>query len=154
MKKISALILIFCLIFYAISFAKETNSETNSTAKVITQKAEKVKNSKTKEPLIYYPVPYIPVLKDLRYDADNSAILKSGNVITGMLVFKGNYSAKSLIDFYRVQMKNNGWKEIGSFSSKITFIAYKRPGGSAFISVSEGYFSSELRIVVILTETK
>ncbi|WP_038056661.1 hypothetical protein [Thermodesulfobacterium hydrogeniphilum] len=150
MKKVFVLFFVFCLIFYVVSFAQETNS----TVEVITPKAEKVKNSQAKESLIYYPVPYIPVLKDLRYDANNSAILKSGNVITGMLVFKGNYSAKSLIDFYKVQMKNNGWKEIGSFSSKITFIAYKRPGGSAFISVSEGYFSTELRIVVILTENK
>lgn len=100
--------------------------------------------------LVYYPVPFIPVLKDLRYDGDKSALLKTGFHITGMLVFKGNYSSKSLVEFYRVQMKNQGWEEVGSFSSKITFIAFSRPEGQAFIAISEGLFLTELRIVVIL----
>lgn len=99
---------------------------------------------------VYYPVPFIPVLKDLRYDSDKSALLKTGSHITGMLVFKGNYSSKSLVEFYRVQMKNQGWEEVGSFSSKITFIAFSRPEGQAFIAISEGFFFTELRIVVIL----
>lgn len=100
--------------------------------------------------LVYYPVPYVPVLKDLRYDSERSALLKTGSYITGMLVFKGNYSPKSLVEFYRVQMKNQGWEEIGSFTSKITFIAFSRPEGQAFIAISEGLFLTELRIVVIL----
>lgn len=104
--------------------------------------------------LVDYPVPFIPVLKDLRYDNEKSALLKTKNYITGMLVFKGNYSAKSLVEFYRVQMKNQGWEEVGSFSSKITFIAFSRPEGQAFIAISEGYFLTELRIVVILKTIK
>ncbi|AIH04582.1 MULTISPECIES: hypothetical protein [Thermodesulfobacterium] len=102
--------------------------------------------------LVYYPVPFIPVLKDLSYQGEQSALLKTDKIITGMLVFKGNYKANSLLEFYRVQMKNNGWEEVGSFTSKITFVAYKRPEGHAFISVSEGYFSTELRIVIIFNK--
>ncbi len=146
MRKTLVLLLILFFSVCSLSFAKNFNNST------LVPKNKTKKTLKNKESLIYYPVPYIPVLKDMKYDSDNSAILKSGNTIIGMLVFRGSYTAKDLIDFYKVQMKNNGWKEIGSFSSKITFIAYKRPGGSAFISVSEGYFSTELRIVVILTQ--
>jgi len=120
---------------------------------VITPQAEEVKSQKIKD-LIYFPVPYIPVLKDLEYQAENSALLRTGGVLTGMLVFKGKYTLKSLVEFYKVQMINQGWEEIGAFSSKITFIAYKRPEGTAFISISQGWYYAELRIVVMLSGIK
>ncbi|RLG14915.1 hypothetical protein DRN69_03725, partial [Candidatus Pacearchaeota archaeon] len=88
------------------------------------------------------------------YQAENSALLRTGGVLTGMLVFKGKYTLKSLVEFYKVQMINQGWEEIGAFSSKITFIAYKRPEGTAFISISQGWYYAELRIVVMLTGIK
>ncbi len=103
---------------------------------------------------IYYPVPNVPVLKGLNYDPSESAILKTGGILTGMLVFKGNYKASSLVEFYRVQMKNLGWKEVGSFTSKTTFLAFKREDGQAFISLKEGLFQTEIRIIVFLTGVK
>ena len=147
MKKF--LIFIFINLFiFSIVFAQEKPN-----VEVITPQAEEVKSQKMKD-LIYFPVPYIPVLKDLEYQAENSALLRTGEVLTGMLVFKGKYTLKSLVEFYKVQMKNQGWEEIGAFSSKITFIAYKRPEGTAFISISQGWYYAELRIVVMLTGVK
>lgn len=147
MKKF--LIFIFINLFiFSIVFAQEKPN-----VEVITPQAEEVKSQKMKD-LIYFPVPYIPVLKDLEYQAENSALLRTGEVLTGMLVFKGKYTLKSLVEFYKVQMRNQGWEEIGAFSSKITFIAYKRPEGTAFISISQGWYYAELRIVVMLTGVK
>ncbi|MCU4138027.1 MAG: hypothetical protein MW689_001598 [Thermodesulfobacteria bacterium] len=147
MKKF--LIFIFINLFiFSIVFAQEKPN-----VEVITPQAEEVKSQKIKD-LIYFPVPYIPVLKDLEYQAENSALLRTGGVLTGMLVFKGKYTLKSLVEFYKVQMVNQGWEEIGAFSSKITFIAYKRPEGTAFISISQGWYYAELRIVVMLTGVK
>jgi len=147
MKKF--LIFIFINLFaFSIVFAQEKPN-----VKVVTPRAEEVNSQKMKD-LIYFPVPYIPVLKDLEYQAENSALLRTGGVLTGMLVFKGKYTLKSLVEFYKVQMINQGWEEIGAFSSKITFIAYKRPEGTAFISISQGWYYAELRIVVMLTEVK
>ena len=147
MKKF--LIFIFINLFiFSIVFAQEKPN-----VEVITPQAEEVKSQKMKD-LIYFPVPYIPVLKDLEYQAENSALLRTGGVLTGMLVFKGKYTLKSLVEFYKVQMVNQGWEEIGAFSSKITFIAYKRPEGTAFISISQGWYYAELRIVVMLTGIK
>jgi len=147
MKKF--LIFIFINLFiFSIVFAQEKPN-----VEVITPQAEEVKSQKMKD-LIYFPVPYIPVLKDLEYQAENSALLRTGEVLTGMLVFKGKYTLKSLVEFYKVQMRNQGWEEIGAFSSKITFIAYKRPEGTAFISISQGWYYAELRIVVMLTGIK
>ena len=147
MKKF--LIFIFINLFiFSIVFAQEKPN-----VEVITPQAEEVKSQKVKD-LIYFPVPYIPVLKDLEYQAENSALLRTGGVLTGMLVFKGKYTLKSLVEFYKVQMINQGWEEIGAFSSKITFIAYKRPEGTAFISISQGWYYAELRIVVMLTGVK
>ena len=147
MKKF--LIFIFINLFiFSIVFAQEKPN-----VEVITPQAEEVKSQKIKD-LIYFPVPYIPVLKDLEYQAENSALLRTGGVLTGMLVFKGKYTLKSLVEFYKVQMVNQGWEEIGAFSSKITFIAYKRPEGTAFISISQGWYYAELRIVVMLTGIK
>ena len=147
MKKF--LIFIFINLFiFSIVFAQEKPN-----VEVITPQAEEVKSQKIKD-LIYFPVPYIPVLKDLEYQAENSALLRTGEVLTGLLVFKGKYTLKSLVEFYKVQMVNQGWEEIGAFSSKITFIAYKRPEGTAFISISQGWYYAELRIVVMLTGVK
>lgn len=103
---------------------------------------------------ISYPVPNVPVLKGLNYQPSESAILKTGGILTGMLVFKGNYKASALVEFYRVQMKANGWQEIGSFTSKTTFLAFKRPDGQAFISISESWYQTELRIIVFITSVK
>lgn len=147
MKKFFIFIFINFFIF-SIVFAQEKPN-----VEVITPQAEEVKSQKMKD-LIYFPVPYIPVLKDLEYQAENSALLRTGEVLTGMLVFKGKYTLKSLVEFYKVQMRNQGWEEIGAFSSKITFIAYKRPEGTAFISISQGWYYAELRIVVMLTGVK
>ena len=147
MKKFLIFIFINLFIFSMVFAQEEPNVE------VITPQAEEVKSQKMKD-LIYFPVPYIPVLKDLEYQAENSALLRTGEVLTGMLVFKGKYTLKSLVEFYKVQMRNQGWEEIGAFSSKITFIAYKRPEGTAFISISQGWYYAELRIVVMLTGVK
>ena len=129
-------------------------SQAKSSSQAKVSQAKKVKQTKKEKALIYYPVPYIPVLKDLRYIADKSAILHTENIVTGMLVFKANYNAKALLEFYKTQMRNNGWREVGSFTSTITFIAYKRPEGNAFISITESAFSTELRIVIILKNIK
>lgn len=139
LKRLASLIISFLILVFSQAYGQEVidlSKEINVTGQA--------------KDLVYYPVPFIPVLKDLRYDSDKSALLKTGSHIAGMLVFKGNYSSKSLVEFYRVQMKNQGWEEVGSFSSKITFIAFSRPEGQAFIAISEGFFFTELRIVVIL----
>ncbi|MCX8042246.1 MAG: hypothetical protein N3A56_07115 [Thermodesulfobacteriaceae bacterium] len=109
--------------------------------------AEEVKN-------LNYPIPYIPVLKDLNYKPERSALLKTENFLTGTLVFTGRYSGSSLVEFYRVQMRAQGWEEIGSFASKVIFLAFRRPEGYAFISISEGMILTEVRIVTILSGIK
>jgi len=143
------------LLFVFINFfiVSTVFAQEKSNVEVVIPKAEEVKTQKTKE-LIYFPVPFIPVLKDLEYQAEKSALLRTGKILTGMLVFRGNYKPNSLIEFYKVQMKNHGWEEIGAFSSKVTFIAYKRPEGTAFISISQGWYYTELRIVVMLNQIK
>ena len=112
---------------------------------------ENPKDVKTVENPIDFPAPYIPILKDLKYQADKSALLKTTKILTGMLVYKGRYKAKDLVDFFRTQMASQGWHEVGSFTSKMTFLAYKRPEGTAFISITEGPFYTEVRIVVVLS---
>jgi hypothetical protein len=147
MKKLLIIFFINFFVFF-LAFAQEKPK-----VEVVTPQAEEVKSPEKKD-LTYFPVPFIPVLKDLDYQAEKSALLRTGDLLTGMLVFRGNYSPKSLVEFYKVQMVNQGWEEIGSFSSKIIFLAYKRPEGTAFISVSEGWYYTELRIVVILSQVK
>ncbi|GEM_PF-950570 len=117
-------------------------------AKVPVEKPAKVK---TVENPVEFPVPYVPILKDWKYQSDQSAILKTTKILTGMLVYKVKYKANDLISFYRTQMPGQGWHEVGSFTSKVAFLAYKRPEGTAFISIKEGSFYTEVRIVVVLT---
>jgi len=142
--------LFFLLILY---FPFLIYAQQKPEVEVTTPEITEIKPEEKKD-LVYFPIPYIPVLKDLEYQSEKSALLRTGDTLTGMIVFRGNYSPKSLVEFYRVQMKNQGWEEVGSFSSKVIFIAYKRPEGTAFISVSEGWYYTELRIVVILSKVK
>lgn len=103
---------------------------------------------------ITFPIPHIPILRGLDYQPSQSALLKTGTILTGMLVFKGNYKASSLVEFYRAQMKAQGWEEIGSFTSKTTFLAFRRPDGQAFIGITEGWINTEVRIIVFLSGVK
>ncbi len=149
MKKFLFLVFIFInFSFYSLIYAQEKPQ-----IEVITPETTQIKPEEKKD-LIYFPIPYIPILKDLEYQPEKSALLRTGDILTGMLVFKGTYSPKALVDFYKVQMKNQGWEEVGSFSSKVIFIAYKRPEGTAFISISQGWYNTELRIVIILSKIK
>ncbi len=138
MRKIF-LFLFSLMLFTGVSFAQER-------VEVITP--ERIETSQAD---ITYPIPYIPVLRGLDYQPAQSALLKTGNILTGMLVFKGNYKPGALVEFYRIQMRAQGWEEIGSFTSKTTFLAFRRPDGQAFISISEGWFSTEVRLIVFLT---
>lgn len=103
---------------------------------------------------ITYPIPHIPILRGFDYQPNQSALLKTGTLLTGMLVFKGNYKASSLVEFYRAQMKAQGWEEIGSFTSTTTFLAFRRPDGQAFIGITEGWINTEVRIIVFLSGVK
>jgi len=141
-KKIFIILFFFFFLFTTQAFTQEEKVEV-----VTPQKVEG-------EGEILYPVPYIPVLKDLSYQPSESAVLKTGSLLTGMLVFKGNYKMSSLVEFYRVQMKAQGWQEVGSFTSHTTFLAFRRPEGQAFISMKEGWVQTEVRIIVFLTGVK
>lgn len=141
MKKI---LLMFIVGFFLINFPLFAQEK----VEVLTPEKFEVKEE------ISYPIPNIPVLKELSYQPSESAILKTGGTITGMLVFKGKYKIPSLVEFYRIQMRANGWEEVGSFTSKTTFLAFKRPEGQAFISLSEGWVQTTIRIIFFVTGVK
>ncbi|MCX7873930.1 MAG: hypothetical protein N2327_05830 [Caldimicrobium sp.] len=100
---------------------------------------------------ITFPIPYIPILRGMDYQPGKSALLKTGTILTGMLVFKSGYKPTSLVEFYRTQMRAQGWEELGSFTAKTTFLAFRRPDGQAFIGITEGWTSTEVRIIVFLS---
>jgi hypothetical protein len=145
MKKVIALISAFYLLLsFTNLYAQESKVEVSSPERV------EIVQPKEKTSPVYYPLPYVPVLTELDYKPDKSAIFKSGKVLTGMLVFSGNIKSSALIEFYRTQMRLQGWEEVGAFSSKINFLSFRRPEGTAFVIISEGMISTELRIVVML----
>lgn len=142
MKKKIFLIALIIFGFFAVqAFAQEK-------VEVITPETIEVQSD------ITYPIPYIPVLKGLSYKPNESAILKTGGTITGILVFQGNYKPASLVEFYRTQMRAQGWEEVGSFTSKTTFLAFRRQEGQAFIVLSEGWINTTVRIIFFLTGVK
>jgi hypothetical protein len=146
MKKVIALFsasFLFALSFTNL-YAQEPKVEVSTPERV------EVVQPKEKTSPVYYPIPYVPVLTELGYKPDKSAIFKSGKVLTGMLVFSGNIKSSALVEFYRTQMRLQGWEEVGAFSSKINFLSFRRPEGTAFVIISEGMISTELRIVVML----
>lgn len=140
-RKLSAIFVFLLIISLSSAFAQERSE-------VITP--DRIETTAD----ITYPIPHIPVLKGLDYQPNQSALLKTGNLLTGMLVFKSSYKPSSLVEFYRTQMKAQGWEEIGSFTSKTTFLAFRRPDGQAFIGISEGWISTEVRIIVFLSGVK
>ena len=146
MKRLIAMMFFF---FFSIPvatniYAQEPKVEVSSPEQV------EVVSPKEKTSPIYYPIPFIPVMTELNYQADKSAIFKTGKVLTGMLVFSGRLKSNALVEFYRAQMPLQGWEEVGVFSSKINFLSFRRPEGTAFVIISDGMFSTEVRIVVML----
>ncbi len=146
MKKILFIFISFVL--FNLGFLNRVNCGLTQEVEVVEPKVSKEVGN------LSFPIPYIPVLKDLNYQSDKSALFKTGNFLTGTLVFTGRYSGSSLVEFFRIQMKAQGWEEIGSFASKVIFLAFKRPEGYAFISISEGTLFTETRIVAVLSGVK
>jgi hypothetical protein len=145
MKKVIAFISAsFLLLSFTNLYAQDAKVEVSAPERV------EVVQPKEKTSPVYFPIPYVPVMTELGYKPDKSAIFKSGKVLTGMLVFSGNIKSSALIEFYRTQMRLQGWEEVGAFSSRINFLSFRRPEGTAFVIISEGMLSTELRIVVML----
>ena len=77
---------------------------------------------------------------------DKSAVLETEHLIIKLLVYRCKYKTNALKKFFRTQMKLRGWQEVGVLSSKITLLVFKSDQNVVFITISEGTFSTEVRI--------
>jgi hypothetical protein len=110
------------------------------------EKNKPVKKNTASQPLVVFPLPNVPVLKDMELKEDKSAVLETEHLIIKLLVYRCKYKTNALKKFFRTQMKLRGWQEVGVLSSKITLLVFKSDQNVVFITISEGTFSTEVRI--------
>ncbi len=112
----------------------------------VKEQTSRVKKNTPAQPLIVFPLPDVPVLKDMELQEDKSAILETKQLIIKLLDYRCNYKTSALVKFFRTQMKLRGWQEVGVLSSKITLLVFKKDSNVVFITISEGTFSTDVKI--------
>jgi hypothetical protein len=86
--------------------------------------------------------------KDLKVDSEDSFIVTTSGLTSGVLSLSGHVEANSLRTFFENRMPEDGWQMISKFSSKHSMLLFKKQNRWCVISIAEGRMSTYARIWV------
>jgi len=98
----------------------------------------------------YYDFDDIQVPRSLGLVKEESKVFVVDSFKAGVLVFKNNVNAESLVNFFLEGMAKDNWVLKSSFKYPAVLFFAKR-GKACVIEINEGTFSTELRILVAPT---
>ena len=101
---------------------------------------------------VYYDFGDVMLPRELKVDQNNSFVMKSGGMTSGVLVLRGGVDAASLITFFENRMPVDGWMKKGSFRSGRSIMLFEKSDRWCVISVAEGKLSTQVEIWVAPTE--
>ena len=140
LKKISYIIIISALISSCASINSFMNSSDGNTGS-----ASEIKDiSVNKRLQISIPIP-----EDSKYLTDKTIIFGEGERFTGVLYLVHETSADEVVEFYRVNMRDDGWSEISIVRSDFILLNFDKEDRFATIKVNRRVFensSSEITI--------
>ncbi len=90
----------------------------------------------------------IPVPSELRRNEDQSFVYEAPGVVIGVVIYEGRYKGRSIAQFFRNEMPNNGWRFLNAFSDARYVISFLKENRSCQISVEEGTFGTRVVIKV------
>jgi hypothetical protein len=91
--------------------------------------------------------------KDLEVDTDDTFIVTSSGLTSGVLSLSGRVDANSLRTFFKNRMPEDGWQMVSEFSAKHSMLLFKKQARWCVISIEEGRMSTHAHIWVGATIT-
>ena len=89
---------------------------------------------------IYYEFPDVPIPRDLSREENDTFIVDSPPLKSGVMVFSGSYDRSILLDFFMAAMPNNGWTMRSVFKAPRSMLIYTKNNRYCVISLSTSYF--------------
>jgi hypothetical protein len=86
--------------------------------------------------------------KDLEVDSEDSFIVTTSGMTSGVLSLSGHVEANSLRTFFENRMPEDGWQMVTKFSSKHSMLLFKKQTRWCVICIEEGRMSTYVRIWV------
>lgn len=93
-----------------------------------------------------YRFPDVPVPAGLSMASGESFILETPDTHAGQLVYTGFANFQSVVQFYRQNMPNHGWKLLSSIERGEAALTYEKPGWSAVVFIRTSYFQTRVSI--------
>ena len=90
----------------------------------------------------------IPVPSELKRNDEQSFVYEAPGVVIGVVIYEGRYKGRSIAQFFRNEMPNNGWRFLNAFSDARYVISFLKENRSCQISVEEATFGTRVVIKV------
>ncbi len=91
----------------------------------------------------------IPIPENSKYVTDKTIIFGEGSRFTGVLYLIHNISADEVVEFYRVNMRDDGWSEIAIVRSDFILLNFDKEDKFATIKVNRKVFDNSSSEVTI-----
>ena len=91
----------------------------------------------------------IPIPEGSQYLTDKTIIFGEGGNFTGVLYLLHNLPADEVVDFYRLNMRDDGWSEIAIVRSDFILINFDKEDRFATIKVNRGVFDNSSSEVTV-----
>lgn len=107
-----------------------------------------VSSTPAKSPGRYYDFNDILIPPDMDLSKSDSILFRVGTFKAGLLVFKGNYTSASLVNFFIDNMAKDNWVLKSSFKYPKVALFFAKKGKTCVIYIDEGPFSTDVEIWV------
>ena len=98
---------------------------------------------------LFYDFQDIPVPNEMNVLSSESSVYESGPFKTGILTLRGRVDLNSLINFFQLAMKNQGWKAKGSFRYRRSVMVFEKPDKVCVMNFYEKLYYSYVEIYVV-----
>ena len=98
---------------------------------------------------LYYDFQDIPAPSEMNVLSSESSVYESGPFKTGILTLRGRVDLNSLINFFQLAMKQQGWKAKGSFRYRRSVMVFEKPDKICVMNFYEKLYYSYVEIYVV-----
>ncbi|MBW2038534.1 MAG: hypothetical protein JRI46_02920 [Deltaproteobacteria bacterium] len=132
--------LAICILFmFSIGCAELTKSTKTEGAKAEGGKAGKVSP-------MYSEFKDVMIPPDMELDRNESLVYESHNLRMGVLYYSGRAELPEVVDFFKENMKNDGWELLNSFRHKTYILNFVKKGRNCIITVEKKGGKADIQI--------
>ena len=95
---------------------------------------------------VFFPDVLTP--SELKIDKKTTSILRTPGFSSGVLAMKGRVEMTSLVNFFKVNMEKDNWRQLSEFRSHRSMMLFSKTNRWCVIHISESEFSTYVEIWV------